>query len=531
MNDQVRRFLIEVARKKDKTVFYSEMLKQNGLHFELDTPEGKSKLKALLTEISEFENLNKRPMLTSLAINKETSDPGPGFFDLAEKFGKGNAKNLQKNFWAIKEAERTRTYWQNNKNYSDHLADSAQTEGNDKSIQKLFKELVFDNKSDVQEWIDEWHNGYCFFVSQVLILRKQINTNKQWLLNDNRLYSNLDQSLQDYNSFMIRWLKEKSNGISSRGQSVLSQNDFDIIINDGTFQRLAHLLIMKPSLERYNDFHQWWIGNNLIKNRPLLINRAAAACNPVELSSTVDNQKFWTAVDYFVNHYGFSFSSEVNRNWYAANEQITVWLDVRLRTILEQKTPDKVQQLCWRNIFVWRIYQLATKDNDLKDNELQITGQPKEGYNEIPKRKKAFEGTDKDFEAEAKADKELGDAGEALVKQFEIKKLNDLKRFDDANAVSIVKNGKGYDIASFDKYGTPIFIEVKTTADKASTPFYLSENELAFMQKNKENYFIYRVYNYDEEKNAGRCFIIENDIESKIFKEPVSFRIYLKKNK
>ena len=55
-----------------------------------------------------------------------------------------------------------------------------------------------------------------------------------------------------------------------------------------------------------------------------------------------------------------------------------------------------------------------------------------------------------------------------------------------------------YDIESFDIDESdkvyPIKIEVKTTASKADTEFFVTKNELEVSKEYKKSYFIYRVY-------------------------------------
>ena len=44
-----------------------------------------------------------------------------------------------------------------------------------------------------------------------------------------------------------------------------------------------------------------------------------------------------------------------------------------------------------------------------------------------------------------------------------------------------------------------IYIEVKTTASSANTPFYISENELDFSETHSNNYKLYRLYNLSKD--------------------------------
>lgn len=67
-------------------------------------------------------------------------------------------------------------------------------------------------------------------------------------------------------------------------------------------------------------------------------------------------------------------------------------------------------------------------------------------------------------------------------------------------------DGLGYDILSFDAYGNPIYIEIKTTTQGKVAPFYISDNELTFASQHSNNYFLYRIYNFND-------LVDTNDIE------------------
>ena len=92
--------------------------------------------------------------------------------------------------------------------------------------------------------------------------------------------------------------------------------------------------------------------------------------------------------------------------------------------------------------------------------------------------------------------------------------------------MSISDDSFGYDIKSFNEDGSPRYIEVKTTTDDHKSPFYITENEITAME-NLENYFIYRVYNFDVSANIGNVLPIDCDTELEKYFEisPVSYRI------
>jgi Protein NO VEIN, C-terminal len=70
-------------------------------------------------------------------------------------------------------------------------------------------------------------------------------------------------------------------------------------------------------------------------------------------------------------------------------------------------------------------------------------------------------------------------------------------------------DGLGYDILSFDLAGHERYIEVKTTALGAETPFYITSAELDFAKRHADHCALYRVYDVLGEP---RFFALEGDI-------------------
>ncbi len=124
-------------------------------------------------------------------------------------------------------------------------------------------------------------------------------------------------------------------------------------------------------------------------------------------------------------------------------------------------------------------------------------------------------------------DKELGDCVEALVLEYKKNKLKEKWLTSFIEKVQIVKDGNGYDVLSFNGEGNEIYIEVKTTNGNDKTPFYLSQNEKLFFERNKERYFLYRLFNYDLDKNYADFFIVEN-IDKDLLFQPIQYRVYIK---
>lgn len=128
-----------------------------------------------------------------------------------------------------------------------------------------------------------------------------------------------------------------------------------------------------------------------------------------------------------------------------------------------------------------------------------------------------------------KENKKIGDIGELIILEYErsnTKKLNiPNKPTHDAKDIG---DGIGYDILSFDKAQTKKYIEVKTTRGKKTTPFFITQNELIKSQLEKENYYLYRLYELDEKEMNAKLYIIKGDL-TKYCMNPVKYKVALKK--
>ena len=134
-----------------------------------------------------------------------------------------------------------------------------------------------------------------------------------------------------------------------------------------------------------------------------------------------------------------------------------------------------------------------------------------------------------DYEQEARKLKKLGDRGEKVVMDLEIKTLQDAGRKDLAKKVervSLKSDSFGYDILSFDIDGTEKYIEVKATRAKTgSAIFFITANELREAKESK-NYFIYMVYNIASD--SPKVWVLKNALNpenTNTVMTPVNYRV------
>lgn len=123
----------------------------------------------------------------------------------------------------------------------------------------------------------------------------------------------------------------------------------------------------------------------------------------------------------------------------------------------------------------------------------------------------------------------LGLAGEFLVLESEKEFLTKNGRAEFAARVchtSLVEgDGAGYDIQSFTLKGEVKYIEVKTTSGAIRASFYITSNELKFAKQHQENYYLYRVYDYDKDTNSGKVYVIAGDVEELFILTPTHYRV------
>ena len=169
-------------------------------------------------------------------------------------------------------------------------------------------------------------------------------------------------------------------------------------------------------------------------------------------------------------------------------------------------------------------------ENSVTVNERKILANELENNIEPPN----FKGRTVDFEQNNIENKRIGDLGEDWVLKYEEKKL---ERAGKQKWIKKIKytakekgDGEGYDIESCDGKGKTIYIEVKTTKGPMNTTFYVTRTELERRKQEGNNYFLYRLYNYNEKEHTADIEIINGDL-TKLCTVPETYKIKLKMDK
>ena len=156
-----------------------------------------------------------------------------------------------------------------------------------------------------------------------------------------------------------------------------------------------------------------------------------------------------------------------------------------------------------------------------------------------PERVNSDQGISKDiepivrrFEHPAERDarnRNLGKAGELLVYENERHRLQKLGRKDLSDSVRWVARDDGdvfgYDIRSFNGVGDEanheLLLEVKTTNGSATTPFYITRNELQVSKQRPDVFRIFRLYDF---RKQVRAFCLAPPLEKHVSLTPTIFR-------
>ena len=120
----------------------------------------------------------------------------------------------------------------------------------------------------------------------------------------------------------------------------------------------------------------------------------------------------------------------------------------------------------------------------------------------------------------------LGLKGEELVLQYERWRLKNEgvgKWIDNIEWISKYDDSAGFDILSRNRDGSDRFIEVKTTKLNKDTPIFFSKNELEFSFQKKDKYFLYRLFNFN---NDPKLFYLNGDFDSFCRREAIHFKGY-----
>lgn len=164
-----------------------------------------------------------------------------------------------------------------------------------------------------------------------------------------------------------------------------------------------------------------------------------------------------------------------------------------------------------------------------KENHVALVA-PKEFQKEVIKAPIELKGVFVDYAERERKLKLEGDMGEQFIFQQEREKVKRY-RLPKSKVVKWVSrdqgDGLGYDILSYDAKGDPMYIEVKTTTGPEETSFYISANELEMSKLYADNYYLYRVYEFDTRALTGQYSVRKGALDQLCI-VPQTYKVDLK---
>jgi hypothetical protein len=487
MNNRVRKYLIEKSISYEP-VYYENVVKDCDLQLNLDSENDRKKLSAILGEVSAYEYANHRPLLSAVAIYKNKLDHGYGFYEVAHKLLKKNKQELIDEAFGFVELKNCREYWSDPENLKDYY------ETSDTDVEAVKHPVPFYEIADI-EFLHTW-GGHTYdktneehIAAKEYIMATCGKKVKYW---SNCLIKRLPQ-FETYNPSI--WSQkgwDKSSGVN---QTVTKFKHYSWarIFKKGDIDRDIFFTVEANGKEQalvYKLDYYFEGVSNLNKEQQEILN------------ANIPKEIRWLTI---------SYEELKMMNWDSL-------LDITTKFIAKHTDIyDRLITMAWGEKSVSEIFRDHLVYQEPELNKLQ----------KLPILNPTFKGYESDYIAEARRNKDLGDAGEGLVIKYEQKKLRTLNLHELADKVKKVKDGNGYDILSFDEDENPFYIEVKCTEGNCDTPFYMSINEKIFAERNSEKYFIYRIYNYNETENTGSFFIIK-DVNVSLLFQPITFKVYNK---
>ena len=135
-----------------------------------------------------------------------------------------------------------------------------------------------------------------------------------------------------------------------------------------------------------------------------------------------------------------------------------------------------------------------------------------------------------DYVEREKRLKQIGELGEQFIFSQEREKVKQYHLPSNKKVAWVSRDkgdGLGFDILSYDAEGNEMYIEVKTTLGTEDSSFFISANELEKSKLYAENYYLYRVYEFDMKNVQGKYSVRKGSLED-LCLVPQTYRVDLK---
>lgn len=207
----------------------------------------------------------------------------------------------------------------------------------------------------------------------------------------------------------------------------------------------------------------------------------------------------------------------------------------KIRELLDRKFDEKISLIdahsfCWVIAHHPEILKIDLNKPQVESSKLVHTDPPFMSSDDDlkPRGVRQFSPiSKKEREKQEQKNNQTGTAGELYVLNAEKQFLIDSGKHALAEMVHHASkedgDGLGYDIRSFLPNGQVKYIEVKTTTSKKNTKFIITDNELDFSCQNPDNYYLYRLYDFNPKAKQNPCYILKGKLRDALVLYPIQF--------
>lgn len=210
-------------------------------------------------------------------------------------------------------------------------------------LKNLYTHLIQNRKHE----LIGWYNEYKSFSEDIDKIRVNLASHE---IRDKETYvgTSFENNANPFDDFITKLIYDQSNGISSRGQSILSWDNLLKFKQTQGFDETIKNLIINHDFVSYQALREWWQTQN-VGNNPVLINRAIAACTG-DVSSTVDEGRF-NQVFYWLQNEGLieEYPTDAPQDWYNKNIFVIKKITADLAGVTD------IDEY-WISICLWEMY-------------------------------------------------------------------------------------------------------------------------------------------------------------------------------
>ncbi|MGZ8287774.1 MAG: McrB family protein [Telluria sp.] len=238
-------------------------------------------------------------------------------------------------------------------------------------LHSLYSYLMVNRYANVSGWL----RNYDAFTADVKKVRAELISGADLRADSTYVGTMWEKKTPCWHAFADSLLRT-DNDVSSKGQSVLSKENFERFLADPDFVEILCALIKSPDEHCFSALQAAWQArcDDLGANRnQLLVNRVLAACT-FDVCSTVSVEYLNVVYAWLAKRGMLGADGDRHDGWYARNVHLMRQLTLAFSSLPHDERPDALHL----SVFVWQLYEYITNPFSLKKQVIKY-GSPGTG--------------------------------------------------------------------------------------------------------------------------------------------------------